>query len=127
LASLFPDADFTDTFSIVFIHGLTGNRELTWTEESSRVFWPEALLKHDVPRTRILTFGYDADVAHFWAQSSQNRIGDHALNLVNSLAQLRERSDTEDRPIIFAVHSLGGLVLEDVSQTFHTIKMFREC
>jgi pimeloyl-ACP methyl ester carboxylesterase len=117
----------TDTFSIVFIHGLTGNRESTWTEKSSRVFWPEELLKHDVPRTRILTFGYDADVAHFWTQSSQNRIGDHALNLVNALAQLRERSDTEDRPIIFAVHSLGGLVLEDVSQTFHAIKMFRGC
>lgn len=45
--------------------------------------------------------------------ASQNRIGDHASNLVNSLAQLRERTETEDRPIVFVTHSLGGLVFED--------------
>ncbi|CAI4213165.1 unnamed protein product [Parascedosporium putredinis] len=98
---------------IVFVHGLTGNRETTWTDKASGVFWPAHLLKNDVPRTRIVTFGYDADVVHFWAAASQNRIRNHATNLVNALAQLRERTDTEDRPLIFVTHSLGGLVFED--------------
>ncbi|KAI9710416.1 MAG: hypothetical protein M1812_007452 [Candelaria pacifica] len=101
------------TADIVFIHGLTGNRETTWRDPNSRTFWPEHLLKEDVPRSRILTFGYDADVTHFWAMASNNRIGNHAMNLVNALAQLRDRTETEDRPIIFVTHSLGGLVFED--------------
>ena len=100
--------------SIIFVHGLTGNRETTWTDKASGVFWPAHLLKNDVPKTRILTFGYDADVVHFWAMASQNRIRNHATNLVNALAQLRERTDTEERPILFVTHSLGGLVFEDV-------------
>ena len=102
------------TSSIVFVHGLTGNRESTWTDKESGVFWPAHLLKNDIPKTRIMTFGYDADVVHFWAMASQNSIGNHALKLVNSLAQIRERTETEDRPIIFVTHSLGGLVFEDV-------------
>ncbi|KAH7329701.1 hypothetical protein B0I35DRAFT_404883 [Stachybotrys elegans] len=98
---------------VVFVHGLTGNRETTWTDKASDVFWPAHLLKNDTPNARIMTFGYDADVVHFWSMASQNRIRDHAVNLVNALAQLRERSGTEERPIIFVTHSLGGLVFED--------------
>jgi hypothetical protein len=100
--------------SIVFVHGLTGNRESTWTDKESGVFWPAHLLKNDIPKTRIMTFGYDADIVHFWAMASQNFVGNHALKLVNCLAQIRERTETEDRPIIFVTHSLGGLVFEDV-------------
>ncbi|OBR03258.1 LipA and NB-ARC domain-containing protein [Colletotrichum higginsianum IMI 349063] len=98
---------------IVFVHGLTGNRETTWTDKSTGVFWPAHLLKDEVPRTRIVTFGYDADVVHFWAAASQNRVRNHAVNLINAISQLRERTDTEDRPVIFVVHSLGGLIFED--------------
>ncbi|KAH7118589.1 hypothetical protein B0J13DRAFT_651721 [Dactylonectria estremocensis] len=98
---------------IVFVHGLTGNRETTWTHSSSGVFWPTHLLRADVPNMRILTFGYDADVVHFWAMASQNRVRNHALNLVNALVQLRERTETEHRAILFVTHSLGGLVFED--------------
>lgn len=99
---------------VVFVHGLTGDRRSTWTDKSSNVFWPKDLLGcDDLPPMRILSYGYDADVAHFWAMGSQNRIGEHAGNLVNALAQLRDGSDTEERPIIFVAHSLGGLVTED--------------
>ncbi|TQN67863.1 Protein SERAC1, partial [Colletotrichum shisoi] len=98
---------------IVFVHGLTGNRETTWTDKSTGVFWPAHLLKDEVPRTRIVTFGYDADVVHFWAAASQNRVRNHAINLINAASQLRERTDSEDRPVLFVVHSLGGLIFED--------------
>jgi len=96
------------------VHGLTGNRETTWTDKATGVFWPAHLLRNDVPKTRILTFGYDADITHFWASASQNCIRNHAVNLANALAQLRERTETENRPLIFVTHSLGGLVFEDV-------------
>lgn len=100
--------------SIVFVHGLTGNRRSTWTDKHSNVYWPKDLLGNDeLPPMRVLSYGYDADIAHFWAMASQNRIGEHAGNLINALAQLRNGSDTEGRPIIFVSHSLGGLVTED--------------
>jgi len=101
--------------SIILLHGLTGNRESTWTDKNSGVFWPSHLLNKDIPNSRILTWGYDADIAHFWAAASQNCIRNHAINLNNALAQFRERTETEERPIVFVTHSLGGLVFEDVS------------
>ena len=73
---------------------MTGNRETTWTDKESGIFWPEALLKDDVSEARILSYGYDADVVQFWSMASQNRIGNHAQNLVNVLANLRERSES---------------------------------
>lgn len=99
--------------SVVFVHGLTGNRRSTWTCKPADVFWPNDLLPHDLPRTRIMTYGYDADITHFWAMASQNRIGEHAGNLVNALVQIRERTDTQGRPLVFVTHSLGGLITED--------------
>ncbi|KAJ8115774.1 hypothetical protein OPT61_g2667 [Boeremia exigua] len=99
---------------VVFVHGLTGDRRSTWTDKHSNVFWPKDLLaRDDLPSMRVLSYGYDADVAHFWAMGSQNRIGEHAGNLVNALAHLRNGSDTEGRPIVFIAHSLGGIVTED--------------
>lgn len=105
---------------IVFVHGITGNRESTWTAQtgSESIFWPRDLLPRDVPDSRIVTWGYDADVVGFWAMASQNRIGEHAGNFVNQVTGMRERTNTEDRPILLVTHSMGGLVAEDVSLLF---------
>ncbi|TVY27562.1 Subtilisin-like serine protease [Lachnellula hyalina] len=92
---------------IVFIHGAQGDRITTWTK--SGIFWPKDFLLHDVPRARIFTFGYDAKVDHFW-DPSQIEIDRHAHDLVESLIKHRHRTETNDRPIIFVAHSLGGLV-----------------
>ncbi|KAM7196692.1 hypothetical protein V8F33_006032 [Rhypophila sp. PSN 637] len=48
---------------------------------------------------------------------SQNRIANHAWNLLTSLASYRENDNTNERPIIFVCHSLGGLVCEDALVT----------
>ncbi|KAJ5875172.1 uncharacterized protein N7473_012519 [Penicillium subrubescens] len=44
---------------------------------------------------------------------SRNRIGNHSMNLLAALATYREDDSTNDRPILFVCHSLGGLVCED--------------
>lgn len=60
--------------------------------DSSR--WPVLLLSVDIPEGRILAFGYDADVVKFLGQTSQNKIRQHANNLLSDLADMRFSSDT---------------------------------
>ncbi|KAI8950933.1 hypothetical protein F4801DRAFT_601739 [Xylaria longipes] len=101
------------TVDIVFIHGLTGHRERTWTAKSASEPWPKMLLASKLPTARILTFGYDAYVSDWRHVVSQNQISNHAYNLLASLANYRENNGTDEHPIIFVCHSLGGLVCQD--------------
>ena len=94
---------------IVFVHGLSGDRERTWSLSQGLGCWPQDLLPKEVPEARILTFGYDAYII---GTVSNNKIRDHARNLVNELVRVRTNG-RERRPIIFVVHSLGGLVCKD--------------
>ncbi|KAF8545005.1 hypothetical protein BDD12DRAFT_937273 [Trichophaea hybrida] len=100
---------------ILFVHGLTGDRERTWTAPGSSAPWPQTLLPEKLSKTpaRILTFGYDANVVDLKSIVSKNRIGNHSKNLLTALATHREDDGTTTRPIIFVVHSLGGLVCAD--------------
>lgn len=77
----------------MFVHGLTGNREGTWSAEGDYL-WPEQLLPKKFPGARIMGFGYDADIVNFWSQAGINKIGQHAESLVATLAD--ERNDCED-------------------------------
>ncbi|KAI9855850.1 MAG: hypothetical protein M1813_009369 [Trichoglossum hirsutum] len=97
---------------IVFIHGLTGSSNKTWLDKNG-LYWPIELLSKDISDTRILAFGYNADMVNFWNPASQNRISNHALDLLGDLSRLRLGTDSENRKIIFVAHSLGGLVTED--------------
>ena len=82
--------------SVVFVHGLSGDRERTWTgtEGPTRVLWPEKLLPAKIPGARISTYGYDADYATFWRMQSQNNVANHASNLVTDLANMRDEDET---------------------------------
>ena len=88
------DLVWTNSGSIVFIHGLTGDSYQTWLHERSNTYWPVHLLSKDIHRARIFKFGYDADVVNFWNPASQNRISNHAENLLGALVRYRERTDT---------------------------------
>jgi hypothetical protein len=86
-------ADFPHP-SLIFVHGLTGDREKTWTGRDATEPWPKALLPLKVPNSRILTFGYDAYVSDLRDMVSKNRIGNHAYNLLSAVASYREEDDT---------------------------------
>jgi hypothetical protein len=85
-------------YSIVFVHGLTGDCIETWTyhnkSSGTTVCWPEDLLPSDIGGARIVTFGYDADVAHFWEPVGLNNLFQHADSLVSHLANLRRKTKT---------------------------------
>ena len=111
---------------IVFVHGLNGNPFNTWTADNG-VFWPRDLLPKHIGETRcrVLTYGYDARVSAFTDGVGKDTIHHHAENLAARLYSDRSVSRTSsalhktnavqsnkavERPIIFVVHSLGGLV-----------------
>ncbi|KAK0633921.1 Alpha/Beta hydrolase protein [Immersiella caudata] len=100
------------TVDICFVHGLTGDRERSWTAADSKKEkdghpWPQSILPPELPNARILTYGYDA---YYTSEgvSSGNRLSDHARNLVTELTTNRRAN--QNRPLIFVAHSLGGLV-----------------
>jgi protein SERAC1 len=101
-----PDA----TIDICFVHGLTGDRESTWTARGQPAPWPKTLLPPKLSSgARILTYGYDAYVLRRGVAGS-NRLIDHATNLLHDLATDRSVSNASSRPLILIAHSLGGLV-----------------
>jgi len=102
------------TLDIVFIHGLHGDSKATWTKSAvfgTSIFWPESLLPQDIPDARILSYGYDANIAHFWARPADNRLDTYSNDLFAQLNNKRENTPSAARPLIFVVHSLGGIVL----------------
>jgi hypothetical protein len=145
-----PERELT-VCSLVFVHGLQGHPEKTWSykdEESdakpakhrnlvsrllsrkkpapdveqasnssavtsSTRFWPTDPLAKDCPDARIMTYGYDSHVARFFkGPANQNGIVAHGIALMRALEV--ERRGCRERPIVFLVHSLGGLILKQV-------------
>ena len=165
-------------YSVVFVHGLFGDRQETWTKELGRdekppdpgldfssqphknrpyslkrlfsrnkdvirrdhgasskggianegiqqptstpfeVFWPRDLLPRRFPNFRIFTWGYDVDIDHAFSGTSTATVYDNAANLLSDLSDVRVLREAELRPLFFVAHSLGGIVVKDVSMPF---------
>lgn len=84
-------SDETPQVDIVFVHGLNGHPYHTWASKSG-VFWPSELLPQFLDRVRILTYGYNAEVAAFKDGSSRDHIHHHAETLASGLAANRNVS-----------------------------------
>ncbi|KAK2735765.1 hypothetical protein FQN57_001145 [Myotisia sp. PD_48] len=83
-----------DIYSVIIVHGLTGDREKSWAAGNTTLPWPQVLLPAKIPNVRVLTFGYDAQVAELKGLVSQSRIENHAMNLLTAVAGYRENDDT---------------------------------
>lgn len=60
---------------------------------------------------RILTYGYESHISKFFnGPANQNNISAHGRSLLNAL-ELYRRDDPK-RPLLFIVHSLGGIIFE---------------
>ncbi|KAI0413535.1 Alpha/Beta hydrolase protein [Xylaria grammica] len=111
---LIPVHDSNDAkVDIVFLHGLRGDISKTWTKDG--VVWPRDLLPKDIPESRVFLFGYDSAITHLDQSSvAKTEIHSDANDLCAKLADKRSATGTENRPIIFVAHSLGGLVAAQV-------------
>ena len=108
-----PDDQTHDVVDIIFIHGLNGDSERTW-KHTKGVYWPIDLLPKDIPNARILSYGYNADVAKLFGNVGHGTLRDHAATFVTELGSFRacESEQDRNRKIVLVVHSLGGLVAQ---------------
>ena len=102
------------TIDIVFVHGLGGSSRATWSwNRDLRTFWPKEWLPTEpgLSNARISSFGYDAHFAERQA-SNTSTIIDFAKQLLYRLKFHTQAQDSNlgQVPIIFVVHSMGGLV-----------------
>ncbi|KAJ9416909.1 RGT2-sensor of high external glucose concentration [Fusarium oxysporum] len=76
------------------------------------VFWPADLLPQNCKKARILTFGYDTKITKFTSgPTNTNSIFSHGKDFLFSLG----REYVPDRPMIFVAHSLGGILVKELS------------
>ena len=101
---------------IIFIHGLGGDSRKTWSRDHNpELFWPGLWLplETELERTRIFTFGYNANFRPGEAKSAAN-ISDFAKELLFELrfgkAHDGESFGIGETPLIFVAHSMGGLL-----------------
>ncbi|KAI1460210.1 hypothetical protein F4805DRAFT_418612 [Annulohypoxylon moriforme] len=107
---------------IIFVHGLGGSSRMTWSyDRNIDFFWPLKFLplEPDISQARILSFGYNAN---FRPGSAKNKMSilDFAKDLLFDLKHAQDKSVQEledlamgERPIIFVVHSMGGLIVKE--------------
>jgi len=103
---------------IIFVHGLGGTSRATWSKgHDPEYFWPGQWLplEPEIQNARILSFGYDANFKASGAAPTTG-IADFAKSLLHSMRfakdQELEELELGQRPIIFIVHSMGGLVVK---------------
>ncbi|KAK8197607.1 uncharacterized protein BKA78DRAFT_278390 [Phyllosticta capitalensis] len=103
---------------IIFVHGLGGHSQRTWSKHHDLArFWPGNWLPFDpeLGKARILTFGYDANFSARNPKAATN-VSTFAKELLSEMRFGRcERGDPLDVgkvPIVFVVHSMGGLVVK---------------
>ncbi|KAM7223601.1 hypothetical protein V8F06_001075 [Rhypophila decipiens] len=102
---------------IVFIHGLTGNREKTWRGRYG-TDWTKTLLPKDLPNARMFSWGYDASIWHFFDKKADHRLNDHSKQLCSDLAGVRSKNPDREADI--------ALILATTSADNH-IKQISAC
>jgi hypothetical protein len=76
------------------------------------VFWPGDLLPRVCPYSRIMIYGYDTKVTKYMLGApNKSSIFSHGKDLLYALARARALN----RPLILIAHSLGGIVVKEVS------------
>lgn len=103
--------------SIIAISGLGGHAFGSFKERNGDHMWLRDALPHDLtwetsdcPMARVMIYGYESTVA---GSNSMQNLEDLATSFHTSLLGLPRGLTT--RPIILVAHSLGGLIVKQVS------------
>ena len=99
LETVYEPRDISGPISdIVFVHGLNGHPRASWSwcgfDGIATTFWPAAFLSRDVPRSRILTYGYDTERKNTWRNTVVATLQLAAQFLLSHLVALRGHSNS---------------------------------
>ncbi len=95
---------------IIAITGLAGHAFGSWSTGTQRM-WLRDFLHRDIPRARILLYGYDS---HIVDSQSRRILADFSSNFIAKFNAMRSGSHSINRPVIFIGHSLGCLMIKGV-------------
>ncbi|KND88667.1 Protein SERAC1 [Tolypocladium ophioglossoides CBS 100239] len=95
------------TMDIVAVAGLDGNAFGSWMSQSSDTMWLRDFLKEDLPRCRVLTYGYNAKLM----VDMNYTFEDFCNEFLNTLKSARSSDDTMHRPLILMGHSYGARLI----------------
>ncbi|PMD49359.1 uncharacterized protein K444DRAFT_549306 [Hyaloscypha bicolor E] len=98
----------TNSLDIVAVHGIMGDAYDTWTHDNGN-FWLRDLIPKDLPGARVFSYGYPASV---FCTFSTGTLDEYARDLLEKLKGERRKKEDQTRPVIFACHSMGGLVVK---------------
>ncbi|MCJ1440785.1 MAG: hypothetical protein MMC23_001271 [Stictis urceolatum] len=77
------------------------------------IYWPRDLIPLTCPDTRVLTYGYDTHIRHkLGPPMNRNTVYDIAWDFLVALEA--ERRAEPLRPVLFIVHSLGGIIVKEM-------------
>lgn len=105
----FHDADI----DIVAVHGLGGSAHRTWINSAAQTLWLRDFLQRDFPRSRIMSYGYDAEVA---ISNRTLDLSSLASDMLENIIQARPSEKEKRRRLILIGYSFGGLVIKKVDQ-----------
>jgi protein SERAC1 len=94
---------------ILFIHGLTGDPQSTWTSAGpQREYWPDWFCD-EFSNVAVYTLGYPASILEKWAKQEMN-LHERANNMLEQLASF----GIGERPVAVVTHSLGGILAKEM-------------
>ncbi|KAK7956103.1 uncharacterized protein PG986_005325 [Apiospora aurea] len=124
LTTLYEPAVDVPGADVVFVHGLNGGSQSTWTKGEDSNFWPKFWLPSDdgFADVRIHSFGYHSGVS----KQSILQIQDFARNLLSAIHDAPRIIPKQNVPLILVGHSMGGLVIKMAYVLGHSDPEFKD-
>lgn len=95
---------------VVFIHGLGGHYQETWNySHGPGLYWPEELSR-DLEDVNVWALNYPSAIIKLQLEGGDMNMYQRALSITHALYL----ESLGKRPLIFIVHSLGGLLIKQI-------------
>lgn len=112
---------FSIDADVVFVHGLRGGPFMTWRQQEEKDVknsgtdcWPKSWLVGDIPNVRVLMLEYDTSLSNWVAQCPQKPETQSLSYRSEEIRRKLRKAGVGKRPIIWIVHSMGGLLVKQL-------------